>query len=176
MEVTVITPSLPERSQVLKDAIDSVTAQEHSVSGHFVGVDHQKEGPVIVRNKLIGLVDTEWTAFLDDDDVLFPNHFSTMAANTDGADLIWTWCTSEGRGTFNPNSSFDERRLRQDGNYIPMTVAVKTELLNEVGGFVDHPQEDWHLWVRLLDAGARFKNVPVITWNYRFLGNNRTFG
>jgi hypothetical protein len=25
----------------------------------------------------------------------------------------------------------------------------------------------WDLWVRALDAGARFKCVPAVTWTYR---------
>jgi len=176
MDITVVTPTLPQRSPLLAEAVASVSKQTHQVSGHLIGADYRRDGPVDMRNRLINIVDTEWTAFLDDDDILFPKHFEVMLPYADKADLIWTWCVSEGRGSFNPNSSFNERRLREDGNYIPITVAVRTSFLREVGGFREHPQEDWDLWVRLLDAGARFLNVPVITWNYRFLGENRTFG
>jgi glycosyltransferase involved in cell wall biosynthesis len=176
MEITVITPTLPERNKLLSEAIASVSTQRHPVEGHLISVDNNRRGPIEIRNQLIKAVDTEWTAFLDDDDILYENHFEVMLPASDSADLIWTWCNSEGRGNFNPNSTFNEKRLREDGNFIPITVAVRTELLNRVGGFVDHPQEDWHLWIRLLDVGARFVNVPVVTWNYRFMGNNRTFG
>jgi glycosyltransferase involved in cell wall biosynthesis len=175
MEVTVITPTIPERTELLGQAIASVAKQNHPVKGHFIGVDLEREGPSPIRNRLINSIETEWTAFLDDDDILMPNHFEVMAPFVNEADLIWTWCDSVGRGNFNPNSHFNERRLRQDGNYIPITVAVRTSLLKEVGGFSDARLEDWDLWIRLLDAGGRFKNIPTITWTYRFLGENRTF-
>ncbi len=175
MDITVITPTIPSRTNLLADAILSVSEQNHSVVDHFIGVDLQKEGPSPVRNRLIQAVQTEWTAFLDDDDILKPNHFEVMAPFHEEADLIWTWCDSIGRGSFNPNSRFNERRLRENGNYIPITVAVRTSKLREVGCFSDARLEDWDLWIRLLDAGARFVNVPIVTWTYRFLGNNRTF-
>lgn len=175
MDVTVITPTIPDRVDLLREAICSVAQQTEPVKGHLIGVDSLGEGPSPVRNKLIKSVDTEWIAFLDDDDILFGNHFEVVSQHQNDADLIWTWCSSIGRGNFNPNSHFNEQRLRSDGNYIPITVTLRTELFRRVGGFSDARLEDWDLWIRLLDAGARFKCEPTVTWQYRFLGNNRTF-
>lgn len=175
MDVTVITPTIPERAKLLGQAILSVSNQIVPATDHLIGVDLKKEGPAVVRNKLLDSVTTEWVTFLDDDDILFTNHYEVVESQMDQGDLIYTFCTSEGRGNFNPNSRFDERRLRQDGNFIPITVTVKTSFLREVGGFSDARLEDWDLWIRLLDAGCKFHCIPIVTWNYRFLGGNRTF-
>lgn len=175
MDVTVITPTIPSRTHLLTECIASVSQQEEGVGSHLIGVDNDGRGPGPIRNKLLEAVTTEWVTFLDDDDILFNNHFSIVNQNKHNGDLIYTFCSSIGRDNFNPNSLFDEKRLRSEGNYIPITVTVKTSYLRLVGGFSDARLEDWDLWIRLLDAGAQFHCVPVVTWCYRFLGENRTF-
>lgn len=174
MDVTVITPTIPERAELLSQAIASVNNQIEPAVAHLIGVDLERAGPTPVRNRLLKSVDTEWVAFLDDDDILYPQHFRVVSRHLDSADLIYTWCNSEGRDGFNPNSYFDEQRLR-GGNYIPITVTLRTSKLREVGGIPNERLEDWALWVKLLDSGARFVCEPTVTWNYRFLGGNRTF-
>jgi hypothetical protein len=174
MDVTVITAARPDRKDFLNEAIESVGAQNHPVKYHLIGIDHQRQGPVAIRNQLLRGVETEWVAILDDDDVLLPNHFEEMAKVEDTSDFIYTYSKVTGRDAVF-NSQFDPERLRW-GNYIPITVAIRMSKLNEVGGqFPDARLEDWALWVKLLDAGARFTCVPVVTWVYRFHGDNRTF-
>lgn len=174
--VTVITPTIPERSNLLADAIDSVAAQQIQANGHLIGVDSSRQGPSYIRNKLSKSVDTEWIAFLDDDDILYNNHISVASQAKDHSDIIYTWCTSVGRDNFNPNSYFDAERLMNAGNYIPVTTFVRTAAFFAVGGFdLEARFEDWDLWKRLYTNGYRFTCIPVITWSYRFLGNNRTF-
>jgi glycosyltransferase involved in cell wall biosynthesis len=65
-------------------------------------------------------------------------------------------------------------------NFIPVTVLVRRELLADVGGF-PRPQtdewsedccEDWGLWRRLLDAGAKFEHLPRRTWIWNWHGKN----
>lgn len=175
-EVTFITPTIPERSRLLCDAIGSVNQQIVPAVDHLVGVDLQKRGPSYIRNQLSKSVETEWIAFLDDDDVVYDNHILEASAAAEKSDIIYTWCDSIGRGNFNPNSFFDETRLLRDGNFIPVTTFIRTSVFKEVGGFdLNARLEDWDLWKRLCIDGYRFTCVPVITWCYRFLGNNRTF-
>jgi hypothetical protein len=58
------------------------------------------------------------------------------------------------------------------GNFIPITVLVKTELVKRVGGFPTPFSEvwpykgceDWGLWQQLLRAGATFVHYPERTW------------
>jgi|LakMenE01Jun11ns_1017448.scaffolds.fasta_scaffold9939438_2 glycosyltransferase involved in cell wall biosynthesis len=175
-DITIITPTIHERSNLLTEAVKSVENQKVKAVGHFVQVDESKAGPAYVRNRLVEKVQSEWIGFLDDDDILYPNHIEEYRKAHENSDVIYTWCDSTGREKFDPNSHFDPERLMY-GNYIPITAAVRTNFFRQVGGFSEDTRyEDWDLWVKLLKAGARFTCVPVKTWCYRFLGSNRTFG
>lgn len=76
----------------------------------------------------------------------------------------------------------DELRteLMTRNNFIPVTVLVRRELLGDVGGFPvpgtaewgESCCEDWGLWRRLLDAGARFEHLPRRTWIWTWHGRN----
>lgn len=174
--VTFITPTIASRSSILPEAIRSVENQQMPAKGHLIAVDFDKKGPSHIRNILARSVDTEWIAFLDDDDIVYPNHVSTASQFADSSDIIYTWCDSVGRENFNPNSYFDSDRLLNAGNYIPVTTFVRTSAFIEVGGFdLESRLEDWDLWKRLYLKGYKFTCIPVVTWCYRFLGNNRTF-
>jgi hypothetical protein len=175
-DVTIITPTVASRTHLLAEAIHSISQQDLPAKSHLIGVDLERNGPSPVRNKLFESVTTEWIGFLDDDDIAYPNHISSAARFFDTSDVVYTWCDVIGRDGFNPNSPFDERRLMNDGNIIPITAFVRSEVFRSVGGFdINARLEDWDLWKRLVTFGARFTYVPEITWCYRFLGNNRTF-
>ena len=61
--------------------------------------------------------------------------------------------------------------LLQVRNYIPANHARRLAAVNAAGGFQPHGSndfEDWSLLRRMELAGATFKNVPDITWCYRF--------
>jgi glycosyltransferase involved in cell wall biosynthesis len=72
------------------------------------------------------------------------------------------------------------RELLTRNNFIPVTVLVRRSLLDDVGGFPipntpewpDDCCEDWGLWRRLLDVGARFEHLPRRTWIWYWHGRN----
>lgn len=190
--IAVITPSLPTRADKLADACASVSAQTLPASVHLVGVDHARKGSVAVRNELVAAAHgCEWVAFLDDDDVLYPNHLELLhgAATRENADIVYSWCDVTGRAGWNPSRHFDPQALRR-GNYIPITCLVRRSTLAELGGFRPYDQwpaelqtfdggtfnghEDWDLWLRALDAGARFHCVPEPTWRYQLHPGSKT--
>lgn len=176
--VTVVTPSIPSRGRALAEAIESVAAQTHQPVSHIITVDHRCEGEATTRNRGLFAVKTEWTAFLDDDDLFLPRHLEVCMdhAQETGADVVYPWFEArdwdESFGAF--GMPFDEKRLRA-GNYIPVTTLVWTELAQAVGGFPrqqspEWPREllvDWAFLLRLLDHGAKFSHVPERTWVYR---------
>ena len=169
MDLTVFTPSLPSRREMLLGAMASVAAQTFPpAGGHHVEVDHARAGVVAVANRLAEQVDTEWLMLLDDDDLLDPNHCATLATVED-ADIVYTWTRVTGRPGFDPNATFDADALRA-ANYIPGgCAAIRTSLWRELGGYrPGHDPEDWDFWLRALDVGARFVCIPKITWTYRF--------
>lgn len=175
--ITVITASLPSRAGMLAECVSSVAAQTHPPIVHLVAVDVGRRGSSAVRNRLLAGVDTPWTAVLDDDDVALPGHLAALRSVE--ADVVYTLPTVEGRSGWQPVGPFDPDRLRRE-SYIPATALVRTALLRDLGGWravsvSPNGWEDWDLWLRALDAGARFAFVPEVTWRYRFHGGNKTF-
>jgi hypothetical protein len=115
-------------------------------------------------------------------------------ANESGADLIYSYPQFSPPGTFDPLATVDdtgrvvpspigiafgarqEQWLRERGNFIPVTTLTRTALLKQVGGFPEPGSmsaqpgnnsgqaEDFLALLNLLDAGARFHHVPVVSW------------
>ena len=174
--VTVVTPSVPHRWHLLTEAMKSVAAQTSPVDVHLVGVDLEYGGPTPIRNALLRGVDTEWVLFLDDDDLLDANFVQVLLAQSDGADVVIPHCRFSGH-SIPPkyhNRPFDRDALRQHGIF-PITVLARTHEIRAGGGFGDERYEDWELWNRMADAGARFKVVPEVLWTYRLgYGDHRT--
>lgn len=174
-EVTVAIPSIPPRHEKLQVAIASVLIQTHPACAISVAIDTDGNGAWDTRNRALNAVQTEWVAFLDDDDVLKPQHLERLIAhaNETNADLVYPWFDIQG----NPDPlhreglPFDAEVLR-NANYIPVTYLVRTELAKSVGGFPEpgtkewpHEYcEDWGFLLKLLDAGAKFEHLNERTW------------
>ena len=169
--ISVATPTIRGREDLLAECHASVEALGLS---HLIEIDAGREGPAVVRNRLSEQVRTEWTLFLDDDDLLYPNYVETVTPHLAEADVVYTAWRLTGAVDPHPLPRFDPGWLRQH-NIIPVTACVRTEALRTVGGFpVDAELEDHALWLALLDAGYRFTFVPVIAWHYRRFPGSRT--
>ena len=196
-DITVVIPSIPPRRELLERALASVLNQYVLPAAIKVEVDHDKLGAAATRNRALEGVQTEWLAWLDDDDEFLPNHLETLlgAAQETGADLVYSYGDFIGRGDplavsvngvyvcplgvpFGPEQ---EDHLRTKGNFIPVTYLVKTELVKQVGGMPEPNSfpavasqdcEDYGLLLRLLDAGAKFHHAPAVTWRYYFHPSN----
>lgn len=179
--VTVITPSLPGRAHLLEQCQASVAASTVPVV-HLIRVDVDRVGPAVIRSELLDETRTELVAFLDDDDLIDPDHLEALAEaiGDTGADLAWSWHRTEGKGaptTPRPRSvQAATAMLRGGRNCIPVTVLAKREAVELAGGFQPSDRyEDYQLWLRMLALGQRFALVKRETWTYRFLGGNRTW-
>ena len=173
--IVVLTASLPNRHDFRAEAVRSVDDQTLQPVAHFVGIDYERVGPGEMLNRLLVSaleVGADWIAVTADDDVLYPHHLETLYAASDDADIIYPYCDVEGRA-WSPNAPFDADRLRRE-NYIPATTMIRASLCADLGWKRDTTNgwEDWDFWLRALDADARFKCVPVVTWRYRFHGSN----
>lgn len=176
--VTVVIPSIPPRRyQHLHRAIDSVLQQELPAEAIVIEFDTAHAGAAVTRNRGLKKVTTEWTAFLDDDDEFLPDHLALLvrhARETD-ADMIYPWFTvPEGWDPFpdREGQPFDPNLL-ETRNTIPITVLIKTELIQRVGGFEDwntstepgaSPCEDWACWIKVRDEGAKIEHLNRRTW------------
>lgn len=168
-QITVITASLPERADLLRDAMASVRAQTLQPADHLVGIDYQRTGGARVRNALVAATTTPWVQILDDDDLLMPEHLAALAAKADatGADIVYSYCSVEGDDAFNLyNRPYDRETLR-NLSIVSHNALVRTELLLDLGGWLEEPGYDWKLWNRAADAGAKFACLEERTWHYR---------
>lgn len=184
-EITVVIPTIApagKRQSMLEKAVQSVEEQTHPAERIIVEHDTDREGPAIVRNRAVAMADTEWIAFLDDDDYLLPNHLDVLckAQSDSAADVVWPWFRVEGGR--DPFPSFRGRQFDIDQPHIfPITVLLRKSAFDAVGGFLPsrghHPDghdtgEDFNLWLRLAAVGYRFFHVPEITWVWRHHGRN----
>lgn len=168
--ITALTPTLPGRERLLEQCRASVAAAGLK---HHVGLDLERRGPAAIRNELAAQIDTPWLLCLDDDDLLLSHYLEVVAPELEAADVVYTSWYLTGAPDPQPLDRFDADYLRVQ-NFIPVTAAVRTEAFRAVGGFRDVPLEDHDLWLRLLDAGARFTYVPVVCWRYRRQTGSRT--
>ena len=181
--ITVVVPTIAGRETLLDRALASVEAQSMP-SQVIVELDSDRLGAAAARNRALAKVDTDWVVFLDDDDVLKPNHLRACArhARLTGADVVYPGYDAVGEdpiGCF--GIGFDPYLLRRR-NFIPVTTLCRTDRVRAAGGFQEHldvngdPCEDWGLWLALFDLGAKFSHLPQRTWIWTVTGGTRGRG
>lgn len=183
--ITVVIPTIPGRYEQLQRAVASVGAQTLPPSGGVrLQLDADREGAAATRNRALEQVETEFVAFLDDDDVLKPNHLRACArhARLTGADVVYPGYDAIGDDPVNCFGLPFNPTLLVRRNYIPVTTLCRTELVKAAGGFQPHPDEngdpceDWGLWLALLKTGAKFSHLPQRTWVWNVHGGTRGRG
>lgn len=175
--VTVVVPFHEARrtSGLLDRAIRTVHAQTVPVRLQLAEDIHHKGAPA-TRQAGLDLVETEWTAFLDSDDELDPDHIEQLltCATDTGADYVYPWFRVKG-GT-DPFPMFFRQPWDDDHPHqTTITILVRTGLAQHVGfhnpppGSTIHGQragEDWHFTLGCLAAGARIVHHPARTWTW----------
>jgi glycosyltransferase involved in cell wall biosynthesis len=168
--IATITPSIPPRGRLLSRALTSITTQTRAPDQILVAVDHQREGPSVLRNRLAWKAGTEWVAFLDDDDEFLPQHLQQLLEHGEqtGADLVYPWFVLQVNGREDnsrdplhvpvsedggsgplvraegrPFDHWTEWGIRNGLNVIPVTVLVRRELFMDVGGFPKVNSPEW---------------------------------
>jgi len=176
MDVTVITPTIPGREDLLEECKSSVRNQIEPVTKHIWMLDEDKRGPGFIRNELIKKANTEWIAFLDDDDILLPEHFAIHKCFLDEADVIfsWSYVILEDGTKSRFESVVDPNKIHSGYNTLPIVATIRKDLLERIGGFDTRVKlEDLKLWQDLLNEGAKFYCINQITWHYRLTPNSR---
>lgn len=171
-EVTVIIPTVPGREDRLARAIKSVQRQTLPVL-HIVERDELGEGPSATRNRAVERADTEWIAFLDDDDELYARHIESLlgVALAEGTDAAYS-----GYDQVILHSARFGRVCNQGmtdyAHPMPVTFLVRRSAFLAVGGFPEEKPEEYHLQVRLRESGVVFAHFPERTWRYNVHGKN----
>ena len=184
--ITVVIPRIPVREWNYVAAIQSVQTQKLKPVAVIESIDVNKEGAAINRDKGLFQVETKWTAFLDDDDIFYPNHLRDLLefAEETGADLVYPWFDVLG-GT-DPFPQFEGLPWDNDQPHqIPITHLVKTEAAWDVGGFsegwVDATTtdsdgnrigEDYNYILKLINAGYKIEHLNKRTWGWNHWRGN----
>jgi hypothetical protein len=190
--VTVITPTIPPRGELLGRAMRSVAAQTFKPLAHLIMADVHRYGAPKMLDMCLRTAQTEWVAVLADDDEFLPHHLETLWNLLDetGADVAY----SHFRYSNLPDAGHLERFRGQPFNYenprqMTGVFMGRRELLLDIGGHSANfdPEgferdaegnrmgEDYALVKRL----AR-ERIPVavsgeVTWIYH-VGHGNTLG
>lgn len=178
LEITTVTPSIPPRAPLLSRLLASVAAQSHPASAVAVAFDHTKEGAGPTRTRAMRQVQTEWLAFVDDDDELLPCHLEVLVREqlATGADVIWPW--------FNVIGGSDPiacNRGIQWNHATPHTFPITALVRNELAQECHFPPpltgvgcsgEDFNFWMQVSNLGAKFHHVNEVTWLWHHDSHN----
>ena len=202
--VSVITPTY-NRPEMLKEAIKSVIAQDYSNIEMIIINDNGCNLENLIdryskqlrikyyknikniklsasRNVGLSLAEGKYVTYLDDDDIFYPNHVSTLVsflektrfkvAYTDGNKAIQK---KNERGEYEVVDRINE--LSNDFSYEYLLVTNITpvccvmhakECSDTIGKFDErmHTLEDWDYWIRM-SQHYEFKHLKEITCEYR---------
>lgn len=183
-DVTVVTPYHAARvaSGMLNRAVDSVARQTVPVT-HALVEDTTRQGAAVTRQRGLDAVRTTWTAFLDSDDEMDPDHLESLltCARETGADYVYPWFRVAGGA--DPFPMFFGKPWDDDAPHqTTITILVRTGLAQHVG-FLPPPAgsqdplgnlggEDWHFTLGCLRAGAQIVHLPKRSWTWHHHGRN----
>lgn len=201
--ITVVVPTIPPR-EVLRDrATASINRATYELQERKFGVetrmilavDGAHQGAAATRDKGLREVETEWVAFLDDDDEMLPSHlaalYGTALTHPSHPDYLW----SRFQIVFPPESGqvaapgphfLGDKAFAQWNDEDPcqttVTTFVRTELALDAGGFVTPTEdelvdgnaagEDFRFTMACRAAGGVFRHVPEVTWHWHHHGFN----
>jgi glycosyltransferase involved in cell wall biosynthesis len=179
IEITVAIPTIPPRREMLARALASVAEQSLPAVAVSIAVDTQREGAAMTRERALNMVTTEYVAFLDDDDELYPCHLARLSEKLleEDADLVYPWFDVIG-GT-DPFPQFEERPWDNAAPHqVPITFLARTDAVRDAGGFLlgwdpgnvatdalgNRAGEDYRLILRMVAKGHRIAHLVGRTW------------
>lgn len=183
--VSVVIPTIPGREEMLDRALASVAAQKRQPDAVIVEPDPERTGAAATRNRALARVETDFVAWLDDDDEFLPNHVRglMLTQKRTGADLVYSLWSGINTRLFHieidgvrvspfalPWGEYHEKMMRSQ-NFLPITNLVRTSMMRDAGGFRQAHEgvtagEDFFMWNDMLDLGARFFCHSAVTWRW----------
>lgn len=180
LPITVVIPTIPPRSDLLAQAVDSVRMQTQLPTAVIIEQDLHHEGAGVTRTRALQRVTTPWVAFLDDDDLFMPQHLERLwehKACTD-CDYAYSWFeTLPAGGDPFPPTHFTEPWDPAAPRQTTVTTLVRRQLAQEVG-FLGDPREtndgmrageDWWFTLECNRLGV-ISHLAEKTWYWRHWG------
>ena len=182
-DVTIITATIPPRSDLLARAVKSVKAQTLQPAAHLIMEDSNKLGGAAIKDKLLKKVKTKYVAVLDDDDELLPQHLEVLykSITESDADLVYPWFRYQTLGNAGHLETYAYQPWsNNDIHQVPITWIAKTNTIRRAGGFSEGYEaesmnldsggnrigDDFLLIKRLVEHDRIIKHHPEITWIY----------
>lgn len=122
-------------------------------------------------NVAVEEVETEWTWFLDIDDLAFPDALEGLE---EVAADVWQlgYLRSDGE-TYIPPQLTAAEVLAAERNPFVAGSCIRTEAFRRIGGFRDIALQDWGLWRALAAADATFQSSGRTHFHYMRHPNTR---
>ncbi len=182
LDITVCIPAHPARAAngMLDRAVQSVKNQLLPAADISIAIDETGQGAAATRQRALEAVRTPWVAFLDSDDLFYPEHLRVLAAGASiyRADYLFSYYMVHGPDGQpwpgnDPLGHFGRPFRNSAPHQTTITTLVRTELAKQIGFHEPPPDsivgghrggEDWHFTVGCAEAGARIVHVPRRTW------------
>lgn len=171
--VTICIPSIPPRDAMLCNrALPSVLRQSLPPDEIVVAIDHDRQGAGPTRTRALMRAQTEWVAFLDDDDELHPNHLEVLVRHAEGtgADVVWS-LYDMAEGNRDPLPHLRGKQWDPAAPHLfPITALARRELAQRCAFpppvRQDFSGDDFPFWLQLNELGAKFGHVDEVTWRW----------
>lgn len=170
------------RSGMLAEAIQSVLQQTRPPDQLVVWFDNERVmGAAGAKQAALQGITADFTAVLDSDDLMLPNHLEVLekAQLETNADLTYSWFATDppGLDPF-PPYFFTDPWDDDNPRHTTTTILGRTSLMKQVGyratDIVNHhcSEDDMLMTLGMIELGAKVHHVPEITWIFRMHGRN----
>ena len=148
----------------------------------------QNKGLAASRNTGIRAAQGKYIAYLDDDDIYYPNHLETLVSHLESTDCHIAYTDSYQANqkliddsyqtvsrTLQYSQDFDYELILVQ-NFVPVLCFMHNRAIIEKIGYFDETlrsHEDWDLWVRV-SREYRLDHLAIITSEYRWRDDGST--
>jgi teichuronic acid biosynthesis glycosyltransferase TuaG len=164
---------------------DTVAVVESFADSRITLVNFRNSGIIAAsRNRGIELARGKYLAFLDSDDTWYPEKLARCLEQfKEGIGLVshgLHWIGDQERDMYcGPEQMATFDALLDHGNCItPSATVVLKQWVESVGGFAENPEivtsEDYHLWIKLSQAGMKMRFIRELLGQYRVHAGNQS--